>query len=107
MTSKQIQANLRKLGLINEDGTKVLYSVFKNKATISRYGKNQLKVVFIGEPKNNLFGFYANQKGSDTEVMKDAYQDYAKLVKGDNGRFDLGLIKWHSTGIPLRYGKSN
>lgn len=105
MTSKQIQAKLTKLGLINEDGTPVLYSKFKNRATIHRYGQTSKKVVYFGVPKVSLFGFYPfDETAHDSVVLKDAYKNYVKLAKGNTEPYMKGSVKWSNGEIPSRYG---
>jgi hypothetical protein len=97
--------NLIKLGLLNEDGTAVSYSVFKNKASIMKYGKqtkHQLKVVYVGFPKENLFGFYV-ECDTDPNCMKQAYSWYCKLVKNDIDSDNID-IHWGNCGFPIQYG---
>ena len=101
--------NLKKLHLLGDDGSPVPYSVFKNRASISKYGKqgkDQLKIVFVGIPKENLFGFYVNC-APDNEAMKEAYAWYLYLIKG---QFDKIDVQFGNKGFPhcyagLRYEK--
>lgn len=97
--------HLLQLGILTEDGTGVSYSVFKNKATIMKYGKqnkHQLKVVFVGFPKENLFGFYV-ECDTDPNCMKQAYDWYCKLVK-NTVDFDDVDIHFGNCGFPMQYG---
>ena len=106
LTQKQIEAKLKKLELINDEGVPVLYSVFKNRSAIHRYKgrKHTYKIVFIGIPKDNLFGFYAAfANDSDTNVMKEAYKNFLKLAKGNMEDFNEGIIQWGNCGLPIVY----
>ena len=79
------------------------YSGFKNRASVHKYGKNY-KVVFVGHPRQNLFGFYV-MWGTDSDVMKEAYELYVSLVKGDMTGYNEGDIQWGNCGIPISYGE--
>lgn len=105
MNAKQIQTKLLKLGLINDDGTPLLYSKFKNRATIQRYGPKGRKVVYFGQPNVSLFGFYPfDETAHDSVVLKDAYQNLVKLVKGNDEPYVKGSMKWTNGEIPTSYG---
>lgn len=79
------------------------YSGFKNRASVHKYGKNY-KVVFVGHPRQNLFGFYT-MYGPDSDVMKEAYDMYVSLVKGDMTGYNEGDIQWGNCGIPISYSE--
>ena len=79
------------------------YSGFKNRASVHKYGKNY-KVVFVGHPRQNLFGFYV-MWGADSNVMKEAYDLYVSLVKGDMTGYNEGDIQWGNCGIPISYSE--
>lgn len=104
---KQLQTKLRKLSLIDENNLPVLYSIFKNRSTIHRY-KGRMgtyKIVFIGIPKENLFGFYATFKNdSDVNVMKEAYANLCLLAKGKIHPHKDGSVQWGNAGIPIVFG---
>lgn len=106
MERNLILANLKKINLLNENGTKVSYSVFKSFASIHKYGKqnrNQLKVVYVGIPRDTLFGFYV-ESNPDPLCMKQAYEWYTKLVSGKID-FDSEVdIHFGNMGIPITYG---
>lgn len=107
LSIKEIQLRLKRLGLMTDEGEPVLYSAFKNMAGIHRYNgrSGTLKVVFIGLPKENLFGFYAAFKNdTDTNVLKEAYSNYLKLVKGRIDPYETKDVQWGNAGIPLVYG---
>lgn len=94
--------NLKNLGLINEDGVPISYGKWKNKASIGKYGKpdNQLKIVFIGFPNENVFGFYVDSI-PDNEAMKEAYGWFLKLAKG---KIDPEMhIQWGNRELPKKY----
>lgn len=103
LTLEQLHYNLKVLGLMSTETNEPLsYSGFKNRASIHRYGK-KFKVVFVGHPRHNLFGFYT-MYGTDSDVMKEAYDMYWKLVKGDMEGYNEGDVQWGNCGIPLAYG---
>lgn len=100
---EQLHYNLKVLGLMSIDTSKPLsYSGFKNRASVHKYGKNY-KVVFIGHPRQNLFGFYT-MYGTDSDVMREAYEMYLSLVNGDMSGYNDGDIQWGNCGIPISYG---
>lgn len=103
LSKDQLIENLKVLGLVSiEDGRPISYSGFKNRASIHRYG-NTYKIVFVGHPKQNLFGFYV-MYDNDTQVMKEAYGMFVRLVKGDMEEYNDGDVQWGNAGIPLGYG---
>jgi hypothetical protein len=103
LSNEQLIDNLKLLGLVSiENGNPISYSGFKNRASVHKYG-NRHKIVFIGHPKQNLFGFYT-MYGNDSEVMKEAYTMFVKLVKGDMEGYNYNDIQWGNAGIPLGYG---
>lgn len=109
LSNDQLIENLKLLGLVEvSDNSRfnyynpISYSGFKNRASIHRYG-NKLKVVFIGHPKLNLFGFYV-MYDTDSNVMKEAYNMFIRLIKGDMTEYNNGDIQWGNAGIPLVYG---
>jgi hypothetical protein len=79
LSNEQLVDNLKLLGLINLSTNKpISYSGFKNRASVHKYG-NSYKIVFVGQPKQNLFGFYV-MYGNDSQVMKEAYDMFISLV---------------------------
>jgi hypothetical protein len=102
MTHKEAIQKFKKLGLVNKDGFPVSLTGFKNRASIHKYG-NKLKVVFVGLPKENMWGFYV-MYDNDNIVMKDAHKMFLKLVGGDMSDFQAKDVQWGNAGIPLKYG---
>ena len=103
LSNEQLIDKLKDLGLVNIETNKpISYSGFKNRSTIFKYGK-KYKTVFVGQPKQNLFGFYT-MWGNDTEVMKEAYDMFVSLVKGDMSYYNDKDIQWGNAGMPLEYG---
>lgn len=106
LNERQIKLRLKKLGLINEGDEPVLYSKFKNRASVHRYraGRGVRIVVYIGQPNVNLFGFYHPFNGAvDSQVMKEAYERFSALVRGDLSDFEAGGIQWGNCAIPEKY----
>ena len=103
LSKEQLIDNLKCLGLISIESEKpISYSGFKNRASVHKYGKTN-KIVFVGHPKQNLFGFYV-MYDNDTNAMKEAYQMFLKLAKGDMEGYNYNDIQWGNAGIPLGYG---
>jgi len=107
-TIKQLQAKLQKLGILNEDNEPILYSAFKNRASIHKYRAREgvLKIVFVGHPKENLFGFYASfANDNDVNVMREAYKNLKLIASGKLEPHENDEVQWGNCGIPLAYGK--
>lgn len=103
LTIDELRDNLKSLGLVSLDGKPIAYAGFKNRATISRYG-NKYKVVYVGLPKHNLFGFYT-MYGNDPVVMKEAYTLFLDIVRGNIEPYMDKNVQWGNAGIPLSYGR--
>jgi hypothetical protein len=104
LSNEQLVDNLKLLGLVRLDDNKpISYSGFKNRSSVHKYD-NKYKVVFVGQPKENLFGFYT-MYGNDTDVMREAYEMFVNLVKGDMESYNEGDIQWGNAGIPIGYGR--
>ena len=95
--SRLVQANL----IVNNK--LVSRAEFKRLADIHRYGKHY-KILFIGHPKENLFGFYPSVYATNPEALKEAYELFMDLVEG-NLLFLGGRVLIGNCGIPLSYGK--
>lgn len=102
LTHKEALQKLKKLGVVNSDNQPVSLTGFKNRASVHKYG-SKLKVVYMGLPKENLWGFYV-MYDNDNNVIKDAYKMFLKLVSGDMSDFDAKDIQWGNAGIPVVYG---
>lgn len=104
MKRDEILVKLTDIGLAIEDKP-VPLKAFSNRCTIMKYnkGRNQLKIVFAGRPKDNLFGFYVITD-TDPNVMKEAYDMYLTLFNRDAELIKGGDIQWGNCGIPLVWG---
>ena len=103
LSNEQLVDNLKLLGLVNLSTNKpISYSGFKNRASVHKYG-DSYKIVFVGHPKQNLFGFYV-MYGNDSQVMKEAYDMFISLVKGNMEDYNEGDVQWGNGGIPIGYG---
>jgi len=101
LTEKQIRTKLKRAGLLDMNGNPLPYAQFKNYASIQRYGSKH-KIVFIGQPKENLFGFYV-MYDSDPAVLKEAYNWYVRIARGDLSPIDDGDVMVGNSGIPIEY----
>lgn len=102
LSLEQLHDNLKDLGLMGMNNQPLSYTGFKNRASVHKYG-SKYKIVFVGVPKRNLFGFYT-MYGNDSIVLKEAYEMYCRLVKGDLTDYDNNDIQWGNNGIPLGFG---
>ena len=103
LSNEQLIDNLKLLGLVDLSTNKpIAYSGFKNRASVHKYGK-RYKMVFLGHPKKNLFGFYVTFD-NDTTVMKEAYEMFLNLISGDMVDYNFEDVQWGNAGIPLSYG---
>ena len=58
LSNSELIAKLKLLRVVGLTDNKVIsYSAFKSRADVHKYGKS-LKIVFLGSPTSNLFGFY-------------------------------------------------
>lgn len=101
MTHKQLLQKLRQLGMVSADNIPVLFTQFKNRATIANYGRKG-NIILIGVPQRNLFGFYI-PTDKHPDMMKDAYTRYLNLVKGKMDDVENKVIQWGNAGVPLDY----
>ena len=101
LTHKQLMQKLKALGVVSPKGEPVTFPAFKNRATVHRYGKDY-KIVFMGIPSKNLFGFYV-MYGTDMEVMKEAYKMFMRLIQGNMEDYENRDLQW-GLRIPIAYG---
>ena len=101
LTHKQLMQKLKALGVVSPKSEPVTFPAFKNRATVHRYGKDY-KIVFMGIPSKNLFGFYV-MYGTDMEVMKEAYKMFMRLIQGNMEDYENRDLQW-GLRIPIAYG---
>ena len=102
LSNENLVDNLKLLGLVDFNNKPIAYSGFKNRASVHKYG-NKYKIVFVGQPRQNLFGFYV-MYDNDTKAMKEAYEMFLNLVNGDMVDYNENDLQWGNAGIPLSYG---
>lgn len=101
LTHKQLMQKLKELHIVSPTGVPATFPAFKNRAMVHRYGKD-LKIVFMGIPGKNLFGFYV-MYDTDMAVMKEAYGMFLRLVKGDMEDYESKDLQW-GFRVPISYG---
>lgn len=101
LTHKQLMQKLKALHMVSDKNVPVTFPAFKNRAMVHKYGKDY-KVVFVGVPAVNLFGFYVTY-ANDMECMREAYSLFLKLVKGDMEGYEDNDVQW-GLRIPINYG---
>jgi hypothetical protein len=103
LTNGELIDKLKELGVVGLSDNKLIsYTGFKKRTDIHKYGK-KLKIVFLGHPRKNNFGFYVLYDTNEA-VNKDAYEMLKRLVDGDMADFYDGNIQWGNCGIPISYG---
>jgi hypothetical protein len=100
---KEVEGKLMAMGMLPK-GQPVRFKEFKERIQVSRYGKRPLYIIFIGDPKHNMFGFYP-EITTKAQAIKDAYASYKRLVRGDLSDIEYGTASWGDGGYPISYGK--
>jgi len=99
----EVEGKLMAMGMIVK-GQPVTFKEFKERVNAMKYGNKPLYVIYIGDPKNNMFGFYPDIS-TKAQAIKDAYKSYKKLVNGDLSDFEDEYVAWGNSGYPLSYRK--
>ena len=100
LTLEELQEHLKELGIMARADKHVrLYSWFKKRASL--YDHANKKLVVIGQPQKNLFGFYIDKELADSVAMKEAYKMLTKLAKGDMTDYDAKSVQWGNNGVPV------
>lgn len=103
-----IQERLTKLGLIVE-GKPVSFKKFKEMLDSVPFGRraNNLRIHFLGNPKENYFGFYPSIRDTKVEEVKACYRMYVGLVEGEYDNLDPATmaIQWGNCGTPISYSR--
>lgn len=115
ITVAQAKEYMKWLGLIHlNTGKPLSFAGFKQRAEVHDFGRgrNPLRIIYIGHPKQNLFGFYP-MRDTKEQCLKDAYIAYTDLVEGQIAD-ELLLedyvspngcdIQWGNAGMPIAYG---
>lgn len=104
-TNTQVREKLKQINMLNPlNELEISFSQFKNRATVHKFGEGNTlrKIVFCGQPKEVLFGFYV-EIDSDINSLGQAYYWYKRLAKGDTGPIDEGNVKIGNGNFPLTY----
>ncbi len=105
LSHEKVLEKLYWLGVVNIETDKPLsYVGFKNRTSVIEFYNSDV-IVFLGQPKQNMFGFYVD-KGHASACTKQAYQMFTDLVSGKMEDFKAGRIQWTKKGMPLEYTKS-
>lgn len=75
-------------------------------ANIHLYGKrsNNFRIIFFGNPRENMYGFYPDFSENKTKQLSSIYQWCENIINGDIHYFDQDKIQFGNCGIPLSYG---
>ena len=106
MTTKELIEKMELIGL-SVNHKPIRFSKFKAKTDAHQYGSrsNKIYIVYIGHPKQNLFGFYP-PRTTKQESLQIAYEYYLSVFENeDYNEFTYGNIAWGVNGYPLSYRK--
>ena len=107
MTTTELKEKMELIGL-SVNGKPISFSKFKAKADAHQYGSrsNKIYIVYIGLPKENLFGFYP-PRTTKKESLEIAYQYYMSVFEQEeyNNEFYYGNMAWGCNGYTLSYRK--
>jgi hypothetical protein len=93
------------MGLITDKGEPISFAKFKKLCDIHQYGRGQrrLFIIFIGQPKENLFAFYP-PTCTRPEMLKIAYEYLVDTITTDiKQEFLDSNMQWGNCGYPLSY----
>jgi hypothetical protein len=100
-------SKLKELGVYdNTNECLVSLNRFKNDyADVRVYGRGMNKrfIVFVGHPKQNMFGVYVNPVNTKANAIKEAYCMLTDLLNGDKDLLDCEDVMWGNSGIPMTY----
>jgi len=102
---EQVRGKLELLGLII-NGKPISFKEFKERADVHEYGRgrNKLHIIYIGQPKENLFAFYPPQT-TKPEALKISYEYYKDCVESEfMCEYNDENVMWGNCGIPVSYG---
>jgi len=106
MTTKELIEKMELIGL-SVQGKPISFGKFKERADAHQYGNRSSKIyiVYIGHPKQNLFGFYP-PRTTKKESLEIAYEYYLSVFDNENhNEFTYGSIAWGCNGYTLSYRK--
>lgn len=106
LSNEALMEKLKALSLIDENGNPISFSKFKKLVDIHQLGigRKRLFIFIIGNPKENLIGFYP-PTDARPEMMKICYQYLVDTITTDIKQEYLdGNIQWGNCGIPIGYG---
>lgn len=102
-------SKLKELGVYdNTNECLVSLNRFKNDyADVHVYGRGRNKrfIVFVGHPKQNMFGCYIiTNITTKASAIREAYYMLNELLEGNKELLDDCYIQWGNSGVPLSYG---
>ena len=103
---EQVNEKFEALGLL-PNGKPVSFAKFKQYASAHQYGRgsNKLYIIFVGQPRENLFAFYPPH-GTKADCLAIAYEYYLDTVATDMKQEYLDEnVMWGNKGYPLSYGR--
>ena len=106
MTTKELIEKMELIGLY-VNNKPISFSKFKTKADAHQYGyrSSKIYIVYIGLPRQNLFGFYP-PRTTKQESLQIAYQYYLSVFESEHhNEFTYGNIAWGVNGYTLSYRK--
>lgn len=101
----KVNQKLKEIGLTDEKGNVISFAQFKKLADIHQYGNGakRLYIIFVGNPKNNLFGFYP-MTDTRPNMLKETYGYLVDIATTElKQEFLDGNVIWGNCGYPLQY----
>lgn len=102
---EEVNGKFEALGLL-PNGKPVSFNKFKEYADAHEYGrgKGKLYIVYVGNPRENLFAFYPPQ-GTKAECLKVAYGCYLDTVLTESkDQYQFENVMWGNCGYQVSYG---
>jgi len=101
----RVMRDWESIGLIR-GGKLIPKSRFNFFANVHVYGKrsNNLRIIFFGNPKDCMYGFYPAFSESQAKQLSAMYKWCENVIAGEMNYFDNDYIQFGNCGIPLSYG---
>ena len=101
----RVMRDWEKIGIMRA-GKLIPKSRFKFFANVHVYGKrsNNLRIIFFGNPRDCMYGFYPMFSENQVKQINAMYQWCENVIGGEMCYFDNDDIQFGNCGIPISYG---
>ena len=105
-THERMIRDFTEMGLIKSNGKPVSKSKFSQIASHHNYGSGSRKlgVWYVNKNSNFIYGFYPYQ-GNKQEQLKECYEYFLDILKGEMDSVDSDDVCFGNCGIPIYYKK--